>query len=37
VDNRDFIGLLAEIFGEEPWPKPLHLIQGARAVQRGEF
>lgn len=36
MDNRDFIGLLAELFGESPWPQPLHLLQGVRSVQQGE-
>jgi len=35
VDNHDFTGLLADLFGDDPWPRPLHLLQGAALVQRG--
>lgn len=36
MDNHEFTGLLAELFGDDPWPRPLHLLQGARRVQSGE-
>ena len=35
MDNRDFIGLLADLYGDDPWPRPLHLLQGAGLIRRG--
>jgi hypothetical protein len=36
VDNDDFIGLLAELHGNERWPKPFHLLQGTKQVEGGQ-
>ena len=35
MDNRDFIGLLAELYGDGAWPRPLHLLRGAGLIERG--
>src|SRR6266849_8401023 len=36
MTNGAFVSLLSEIFGANPWPKPLHLLQAAIEVDRGE-
>lgn len=36
MDDRDFLDLLAELYGDASWPRPLHLLQGLGAIRRGE-
>ena len=31
-----FFALLVELYGTEPWPKPLHKLQGLERVRQGE-
>lgn len=30
-----FVRLITELYGDELWPKPMHLLQGARAIRLG--
>lgn len=36
MNNREFLALLGELYPNETWPKPLHLLQGAQKVKAGE-
>ncbi len=36
MDNAELLAVLAELFGERPWPAPLHLVQAAERVESGE-
>lgn len=35
MNSPEFLSLLAEIYGDEPWPRPLHLLHARKLVDEG--
>jgi len=35
MNSHEFMGVVAELSGDKPWPKPLHLLQAATMVDKG--
>jgi hypothetical protein len=36
ADERKLIRFLTDLYGEEPWPKPLHQLRGVMLVEQGQ-
>lgn len=35
MNSAEFLSLLAEVYNQDPWPKPLHLLKGRELVAEG--
>jgi hypothetical protein len=36
LDQEGLVRLLTDLYGCEPWPKPLHLLRGVMLAEEGE-